>query len=340
VRGNEAQRYLCLTQHRGLEGIVRKKVSVIGAGQTGASTAQRIVERGYADVVLTDVVEGLAEGKALDLQESAPVVGFDARVVGATTTSDGKGYEATADSDLVIITSGVPRKPGMSRDDLLAINQQVITTVVQAVVRNSPSSVIVMLTNPVDAMTQLAFCVSGFPSQRVIGQAGILDTARYKTFVALELGVSVQDVDAYVLGGHGDTMVPLPGRTMVGGRPLASLLSPERIEQIVERTRRGGEEIVRYLKTGSAFYAPSAALAEMADAILLDQKRILPCCAYLQGQYGITNLYVGVPVKLGAGGVEEISELSLSESELRALQGSAAAVRDLVQAMGLAPVPS
>jgi malate dehydrogenase len=314
---------------------VRKKVSVIGAGQTGASTAQRIVDRGYADVVLTDVVEGLAEGKALDLQESAPVVGFDARVTGATTSPDGKGYEATAGSDLVIVTSGVPRKPGMSRDDLLAINQQVITTVVQAVAHNSPNSIIVMLTNPVDAMTQLAFSVSGFPSQRVVGQAGILDTARYKTFVALELGVSFRDVDAYVLGGHGDTMVPLPDRTMVGGRPLPSLLSAERIEQIVERTRRGGEEIVRYLKTGSAFYAPSAALAEMADAILLDQKRILPCCAYLQGQYGIRSLYVGVPVKLGAGGVEEIIDLGLSESELRALQGSADTVRGLVQAMKL-----
>jgi malate dehydrogenase len=312
---------------------VRKKVSVIGAGQTGASTAQRIAERGYADVVLTDVVEGLAEGKALDLQESAPVVGFDARVIGVTTTADGKGYEATGRSDLVIVTSGVPRKPGMSRDDLLAINQQVITTVVRAVVQNSPDCVIVMLTNPVDAMTQLAYRVSGFPSQRVIGQAGILDTARYKTFVALELGVSFKDVDAYVLGGHGDTMVPLPDRTMVGGRPLTSLLAPDRIEQIVERTRRGGEEIVRYLKTGSAFYAPSAALAEMTDAILLDQRRILPCCAYLQGEYGISNLYVGVPVKLGAGGVEEIIELSLTDDERRALQGSADAVRGLVQAM-------
>jgi malate dehydrogenase len=312
---------------------VRKKVSIIGAGQTGASTAQRLVERGYADVVLTDVVEGLAEGKALDLQESAPVVGFDARVIGATTTPDGQGYEATADSDLVIITSGVPRKPGMSRDDLLAVNQQVITTVVQAVVNNSPNAILVMLTNPVDAMTQLALKVSGFPSNRVVGQAGILDTARYKTFLALELDVSFRDIDAYVLGGHGDTMVPLPRYTTVGGRPLTSLLPSERIEQIIERTRRGGEEIVRYLKTGSAFYAPSAALAAMTDAILLDQKRVLPCCAYLQGQYGIQNLYVGVPVRLGAGGVEEIIELALSEAELGSLRGSANAVRELVQAM-------
>ena len=312
---------------------MRKKVSVIGAGQTGASTAQRIVERGYADVVITDVVEGLAEGKALDLQESAPVVGFDGLVTGVTTTPDGKGYEATAGSDLVIITSGVPRKPGMSRDDLLAINQQIITTVVQAVVKQSPNCILVMLTNPVDAMTQLAYRVSGFPSNRVVGQAGILDTARYKTFLALELGVAVQDIDAYVLGGHGDTMVPLPDRTFVGGRPLASLLPRDRIEQIIERTRRGGEEIVKLLKTGSAFYAPSAALAEMVDAILLDQKRVLPCCAYLEGHYGLQGLYVGVPVKLGAAGVEEIIEFSLSREELDALHRSADAVRGLVQTM-------
>jgi malate dehydrogenase len=312
---------------------MRKKVSVIGAGQTGASTAQRIVERGYADVVLTDVVEGLAEGKALDLQESAPIVGFAARVQGVTATPDGKGYEATAGSDLVIITSGVPRKPGMSRDDLLAVNQQVITTVVNAVVKSSPDCVIVMLTNPVDAMTQLAYKVSGLPSARVLGQAGILDTARYRTFIAQELGVAFRDVHAYVLGGHGDSMVPLPDSTTVGGRPLPALLPRQRIAEIVERTRRGGEEIVSYLKTGSAFYAPSAALAEMADAILLDQKRVLPCVAYLRGQYGIDDLYVGVPVKLGAGGVEQIVELSLSPDELAALRRSADAVRGLVQAM-------
>lgn len=312
---------------------MRKKVSVIGAGQTGASTAQRIVERGYADVVLTDVVEGLAEGKALDLQESAPIVGFEARVTGVTTTPEGKGYEPTAGSDLVIITSGVPRKPGMSREDLLAINQQIITTVVRAVVQHSPNCIIVMLTNPVDAMTQLAYQVSGFPSRRVVGQAGILDTARYKTFLALELGVAFADVFAYVLGGHGDSMVPLPDHTVVAGRPLTALLPKERIEEIIERTRRGGEEIVKLLKTGSAFYAPSAALAQMADAILLDQKRVLPCSAYLQGQYGIQGLYVGVPAKLGAQGVEEIIELSLSPEELAALRRSADAVRALVQAM-------
>jgi malate dehydrogenase len=314
---------------------VRKKVSVIGAGQTGASTAQRLVERGYADVVLTDVVEGLAEGKALDLQESAPIVGFEGRVIGVTTTPEGQGYEATAQSDLVIVTSGVPRKPGMSRDDLLAINQQVITTVIQALVRNSPNCLIVMLTNPVDAMTQLAYRVSGFPSRRVIGQAGILDTARYKTFIGLELNVAFRDIDAYVLGGHGDTMVPLPDRTLVGGRPLTSLLSEAQIEQIVERTRRGGEEIVRYLKTGSAFYAPSAALTAMADAILLDQQRVLPCVAFLEGQYGIRDLYVGVPVKLNAQGVAEIIELDLSENEQAALQRSAEAVRSLVRTMGI-----
>jgi malate dehydrogenase len=314
---------------------VRTKVSVIGAGQTGASTAQRIAERGYADVVLTDVVEGLAEGKALDLQESAPVLGFDSVITGVTTTADGKGYEATAGSSVVVITSGVARKPGMSRDDLLAINQQVITTVVRSVVRESPSCILVILTNPVDAMTQLAYHVSGFPSSRVVGQAGILDTARYKTFLALELDVSVRDVDAYVLGGHGDTMVPLPRLTTVGGQPVSSLLAADRLDQIIERTRRGGEEIVRFLKTGSAFYAPSAALAEMVDAILLDQKRVLPCCALLQGQYGIRDLYVGVPVKLGAGGVEEIVELALENAELSALRQSAEAVRGLVHAMRL-----
>jgi len=312
---------------------VRKKVSIIGAGQTGASTAQRIVQRGYADVVLTDVVEGLAEGKALDLQESAPIEGFNALAQGVTTTPDGGGYEATSNSDLVIITSGVARKPGMSRDDLLAINQKVISTVVRAVVDQSPNCVIVMLTNPVDAMTQLAYRVSGFPSNRVIGQAGILDTARYKTFIALELNVAFQDVEAIVLGGHGDSMVPLPNETRVGGQPLTSLLTKDRIDQIVERTRRGGEEIVRFLKTGSAFYAPSAALAAMADAILLGQNRIYPCCAYLEGQYGIRDLYVGVPVKLGTNGIEEIIELSLSPDELAALQHSAEAVKSLVQAM-------
>ncbi|HVB97303.1 MAG TPA: malate dehydrogenase [Chloroflexota bacterium] len=312
---------------------MRKKVSIIGAGQTGASTAQRIAQTGYADVILTDVVEGLAEGKALDLQESAPVVGFDAQVTGATTSPDGNGYEPTANSDLVIITSGIARKPGMSRDDLLAVNQKVITTVVQAVVRQSPECVIVMLTNPVDAMTQLAYKVSGFPANRVIGQAGILDTARYKTFIALELGVSFQDVDAYVLGGHGDTMVPLPRYTIVGGRPLTSLLAADKIEAIIERTRRGGEEIVKYLKTGSAYYAPSAALAEMANAILLDQQRILPCCAYLTGQYGMNGLYVGVPVKLGQNGVEEIIEFDLNAEESKALQQSGDAVRGLIQAM-------
>jgi malate dehydrogenase len=314
---------------------VRKKVSVIGAGQTGASTAQRVVERGYADVVLADVVEGIAEGKALDIQESAPILGFDGRIAGITTSAEGGGYEATANSDLVVITSGVARKPGMSRDDLMAINQQIITTVVQSVVRYSPGAVIVMLTNPVDAMTQLAYRVSGLPPNRVVGQAGILDTARYRTFIALELNVAFQDVHAYVLGGHGDTMVPLPNHTTVGGRPLTALLTPERIAEIIERTRRGGEEIVRYLKTGSAYYAPSAALAEMIDAILLDQKRILPCCAYLQGQYGITNLYVGVPVKLGADGVEEIIELPLSLDERAALESSAVAVRSLVQTMNI-----
>ncbi len=311
-------------------GASRKKISVIGAGNVGATTAQRLAERGYADVVLVDVVEGLAEGKALDMQEANPILGLDTQVVGGTSN-----YELTARSDVVVVTSGVARKPGMSRDDLLLTNQKIVQSVVEQVVRYSPDCVLVILTNPLDPMTQLAHRVSGFPKVRVVGQAGILDTARYRAFIAMALGVSPRDIQAYVLGGHGDLMVPLPRHTLVGGRPLTDLLPSQQIEEIVERTRKGGEEIVKFLKTGSAFYAPSAALAEMVDAIALDQKRILPCSTLLEGEYGIDGLFVGVPVKLGAGGVEEVVDLKLSEDELAALHRSADAVRSSMAVMKL-----
>ena len=308
---------------------MRKKITIVGAGNVGATTAQRLAERGWADIVLVDIVEGLAEGKALDMQEANPILGVDTRIVGSTT------YEPTAGSDIAIITSGVARKPGMSRDDLLLTNQKIVQSVVEQVVRHSPQAILVVLTNPLDPMTQLALKVSGFRKSRVVGQAGILDTARYRAFIAMELDVSPRDVQAYVLGGHGDLMVPLPRLTMVGGRPLVELLPADRIEAIVERTRKGGEEIVRLLKTGSAYYAPSAALAEMVDAIALDQKRVLPCSTLLEGEYGIDGLCVGVPVKLGAGGVEEIVELKLDDGELAALHRSAEAVRASMAVMSL-----
>jgi malate dehydrogenase len=310
-------------------GAARKKITVIGAGNVGATTAQRLAERGYADLVLIDVVEGLAEGKALDMQEANPILGLDTQIVGATS------YEPTAGSDVVVVTSGIARKPGMSRDDLLLTNQKIVQSVVEQAVRLSPDCVLVVLTNPLDPMTQLAHRVSGFAKSRVVGQAGILDTARYRAFISMELGVSPRDIQAYVLGGHGDLMVPLPRHTLVGGRPLTDLLPADRIEAIVDRTRKGGEEIVKYLKTGSAFYAPSAALAEMVDAIALDQKRILPCSTLLEGEYGIESLFVGVPVRLGAGGVEEVVDLKLGEDELAALHRSAEAVRSSMAVMKL-----
>ena len=308
---------------------MRKKVTIVGAGNVGATTAQRLAERGWYDIVMVDIVDGLAEGKALDMLEANPILGVDSMIVGST------GYEATAGSDIVVITSGVARKPGMSRDDLLTTNERIVRGVVEQVVSRSPETILVVLTNPLDPMTQLALRASGFPKSRVVGQAGILDTARYRCFVAMELGVSPREVQAVVLGGHGDLMVPLPRLTMVAGRPLPSLLPPERVEAIVERTRKGGEEIVRYLKTGSAYYAPSAALAEMVDAIALDQKRVLPCSTLLEGEYGIDGLCVGVPVKLGAGGVEEVVVLDLSSDELSALHRSATAVRESLAVMKL-----
>lgn len=309
---------------------MRNKVTVVGAGNVGATTAQRIFDKGYADVTLVDIVNGLPQGKALDMLESGPVLGSDATVVGSN------GYDETAGSDVVVITSGIARKPGMSRDDLLLTNMRIVSTVVEEVTKHSPQCILLVVTNPLDAMAQRAFELSGFPKNRVVGMAGILDTARFRTFVATELNVSVEAVSAFVLGGHGDTMVPVVGSTSVGGTQLSKLLPKDRIDEIVQRTRDGGAEIVNYLKTGSAFYAPSAAITQMVESILLDKKHILPCTAYLEGEYGINGLYVGVPVKLGAGGVEEIVEFELTCTESAALRSSADSVRELVEIMAKA----
>ena len=308
---------------------MRKKVAIVGAGNVGATTAQRLAERDYCDIVLVDIVDGLPQGKGLDMLEAGPVVGYDTNLTGSN------GYEETSNSDLVIVTSGVPRKPGMSRDDLLLTNMRIVRTVTEQAVAHSPDCMLMVVSNPLDAMVQLAFRVSGFPKNRVFGMAGVLDTARYRTFIAKELDVSVQDVHALVLGGHGDTMVPLPRYTTVAGVPVTQLMECDRLDAIIERTRRGGEEIVRFLKTGSAFYAPSAAIAEMVDAILLDKKRILPAAALLEGEYGIDGLFVGVPVKLGAGGVEQVIELELDDSEMSSLRDSADAVFELIKTMGI-----
>lgn len=306
---------------------MRRKVTVVGAGQVGATAAQRIFERGYADVVLVDIVEGLPQGKALDMLESGPIIGSDASIIGTN------GYDESADSDVVVITSGVARKPGMSRDDLLFTNMGIIESVTKEVVQRSPDTILILVTNPLDAMAQVSYEVSGLPRERVIGQSGILDTARFRTFLAQELKVSVRDVQAYVLGGHGDTMVPLVNYTTVGGVPVSELLSKETLDGIIQRTRGGGGEIVSLLKTGSAFYAPAAGVTEMVDAIMLDQHRILPCAAYLQGEYGIDGLFVGVPVKLGAGGIEQIVQIKLSAEEEAMLKHSADEVQELVNVM-------
>ena len=306
---------------------MRSKVTVVGAGNVGATTAQRIFDGGYADVVLVDIVDGLPQGKALDMLESGPILGTDASIIGTN------GYEETEGSDVVVVTSGIARKPGMSRDDLLLTNMKIVTSVVGQTAKFSPNSVHLIVTNPLDAMAQQALKVTGFPSNRVVGMAGILDTARYRTFLAEELGVSVNSVSAYVLGGHGDTMVPVVESTNVAGTPVSKLIAPKRLEEIVQRARDGGAEIVNYLKTGSAFYAPSASIVQMVEAIVFDKKEILPCTAYLQGQYGINDLYVGVPVKLGSNGVEEIVELNLTGDELNALRKSAEAVQELVEVM-------
>ena len=306
---------------------MRSKVTIVGAGNVGATTAQRIFDKGYADVVLVDIVEGLPQGKALDMLEAGPVVGSDATVLGTN------GYEETAYSDIVVITSGIARKSGMSRDDLLLTNMKIVTSVVKEVVKHSPDCILLPVTNPLDAMAQRTFQVSGFPKSRVVGMAGVLDTARFRTFLAEELGVSVESISAYVLGGHGDTMVPVVGSTTVGGRPVADLLPPERLEAIVQRTRDGGAEIVGLLKTGSAYYAPSASISQMVESILLDKKQVLPCTTYLEGEYGIDGIFVGVPVKLGSSGIEEVIEFDLTPDELAELRRSADAVRELVRVM-------
>ena len=307
--------------------MAKSKVTVVGAGNVGGTTAQRLAERNYADVVLVDIVEGLPQGKALDILESGPVLGFDSNVTGTNS------YEETAGSDVVVITSGSPRKPGMSRDDLLKTNQNIVGSVTAEIVKHSPDAILVMVANPLDAMCHVALETSGFPRERVVGMAGILDTARYRTFIAQELGVSVRDVFALVLGGHGDTMVPLPSMATVGGVSITELMPKDRVDAIVDRARNGGAEIVGLLQSGSAFYAPSAAAVEMVDAILQDQKRILPCAAYLQGEYGLNDLFVGVPVKLGAKGIEEVVELDLADSERSALEKSADSVRELVEVL-------
>ncbi len=308
---------------------MRSKITVVGAGFVGSTLVQRLVERDYADVVMYDIVPNMPQGKALDMLQAGPVLGYDSLVVG---TND---YADTANSDIVVITSGFPRKPGMSRDDLVKKNQEIVTQVTQEVVRYSPNSIIIMVTNPLDAMAQLALHLSGFPRNRVVGMAGVLDTARFRTFIAQELDVSVRDVQAYVLGGHGDTMVPLARMCTVAGVPISQLIPAERIEQIVQRTRDGGAEIVKLLGTGSAYFAPSASVLQMVDSILLDKKMIMPCAVYLQGEYGINGLFVGVPAKLGANGVEQIVEIELTENERAMLQKSANAVKELVEVMGI-----
>ncbi|MEE9324872.1 MAG: malate dehydrogenase [Dehalococcoidia bacterium] len=308
---------------------MRQKVTIVGAGNVGASCAQRIVEKGYADVVIVDIIEDMPQGKGLDLLEAGPILGCDASIMGTNS------YEDTSDSDIVVITAGVARKPGMSRDDLLLTNMKIARSVTENVVRYSPDCIIIVVSNPLDAMAQLVLHVSKFPKNRVVGMAGVLDTARFRTFLAQELQLSVEDVSAYVLGGHGDTMVPLVRYTTVGGIPITELLSEEAINRIVERTRNGGVEIVRLLKEGSAYYAPSAAVSQMVEAILLDKKRILPGAAYLEGEYGIHNLFVGVPVKLGKEGVEQIIEIKLTPEEEAMLKRSAAAVKELVEIMKL-----
>jgi malate dehydrogenase len=308
---------------------MRKKITVVGAGNVGATCAQRIAERGYADVVLVDIIEGLPQGKALDMYESGPIIGSDAKVIGSNS------YAEAAGSEIVVITSGIPRKPGMSRDDLLLTNMNIVKSVTESVVKNSPNCIIIIVTNPLDAMCQVALSVSKFPKNRVMGMSGILDTARFRTFLAMELGVSVEDVFAFVLGGHGDAMVPVSRLSTVGGVPITDMLPAQTIQRIVDRAVKGGGEIVSLLKTGSAFYAPSAAAVQMVDAIMLDKKRILHCAAYLDGEYGIKGVFVSVPVKLGAGGIEKIIEIKLTPEEQSGLKKSAEAVRELVQVMKL-----
>jgi malate dehydrogenase len=308
---------------------LRRKVTIVGAGNTGATAAQVLAQRDYADVVLIDIKEGLPQGKALDISQMGPVLGFEATVSGTNS------YEETAGSDVVVVTAGLPRQPGMSRDDLVTTNEKIVGSVVEQAIAQSPEAIIIVLSNPLDAMCHVARNVSGFPKERVFGQAGILDTARFRTFIAWETGSSVKDVQALVLGGHGDQMVPVVSATTVGGVPLTRLVSQDRIDAMVERTAKGGGEVVELLGT-SAWYAPGAAVAQMVDAVLLDEHRVLPCTAYLEGEYGIDGLYMGVPVRLGAGGIEEVLELELTDDERGALEKSAAAVREVVDILGSA----
>jgi malate dehydrogenase len=312
---------------------MRKKVTVVGGGFVGSTTAQRIHDAGLADVVLTDILEGAPAGKALDMAESAVIFGSNSHVSGISTAAG--DYSGTENSDIIVITAGFPRKPGMSRDDLLKANYDVVKGVCEAIVKKSPKAIIIMVTNPLDAMAQAAFKVSGFPKNRVIGMAGVLDSARMSCFVAMELKVSVENINCFVLGGHGDDMVPLTRYSTVAGIPLPELIAKDKLDAIVTRTRKGGAEIVNLLKTGSAYYAPSAAAVEMVEAILHDKKKILPCAAYLEGEYGIQGLFVGVPVKLGENGIEEIIQVKLTPEEQAELNKSSASVRELVNVLGL-----
>jgi malate dehydrogenase len=309
--------------------MTRKKVTVVGSGNVGAAVAQRLVDKQMADVVLIDILEGVPQGKGLDMLESGPIEGYDVKIRG---TND---YADTANSDLVVMTAGFARKPGMSRDDLLKANYEIVRGAIAKVAKCSPEAILIVVTNPLDAMAQTAFKVSGFPRNRVIGMAGVLDTARYRTFIAEALNVSVRDVHGFVLGGHGDTMVPVPRYTTVAGIPVGDLMPQEQLAAIIKRTRDGGAEIVNLLKTGSAFYAPSAAVVEMIDAIFKDRKKILPCAAYLEGEYGIHGVFVGVPVKLGARGIEQIVQIKLTPEERAALEKSVATVKELVEIIGL-----
>lgn len=299
------------------------KVTVVGAGNVGATAAQRLAEKELCDVVLIDIIEGVPQGKALDLTEAAPIEKHDAHLVGSNS------YEASAGSDIVIITAGIPRKPGMSRDDLISTNAGIIKSVTEQIVKYSPDTILIIVSNPLDAMCHVAFETSGFPKNRVMGMAGVLDSARFRAFISMELNVSVENTHAFVLGGHGDTMVPLPRYSTVAGIPITELMSQDKIEALVERTANGGAEIVSLLKTGSAYYAPSAAAVEMAEAILKDKKKILPCAAYLEGEYDINGLFIGVPVKLGKNGIEQVIEIELTEDEKTKLQKSAEAVQGL-----------
>ena len=306
---------------------MRQKVTVVGAGNVGATAAQRLHQLGYADVVLVDVVEDLPQGKSLDMAESGPVIGSDGSIIGSNN------YAETENSDVVIITAGIARKPGMSRDDLLLTNMKITGAVTEEIVKYSPNCILIPVTNPLDAMVHNILKVSGFPRNRVLGMAGVLDTARFRTFIARELDVSVEDVQAYVLGGHGDDMVPLVRYTTIGGIPISELLDAKTIESLVQRTRDGGAEIVGLLKTGSAFYAPSASIVQMVESILLDKKRILPACVSLEGEYGINGLCVGVPVKIGSNGIEQVMEIELLPDEKSALDNSVASVKELVDVM-------